>query len=360
MSLDTLQSLTGKNGQITNIFVSNIGSGEKSISLSDEVTRFLKSELTDPQSASQLFNLLNSSNIPTLLSAEALALDESDKETADAIRDLSENLNFESYNDDFIKNISDYQTQLVILGILEKSQLNQEAAKFSALTSSLTFLRVDARKNSSVKLDETIATGVTTIFSIFGSFSIMVGMLLIFLVFVLLAAARSTELGMARAVGLKRRDLVQLFTYEGTIYSFLASIVGTAIGVGLSFGLVYILQDLIDSEDFAITPYYSLVSLVIAFSSGMILTFVTVVFSAYRASNLNIVVAIRGLRDEFVKKAPDSFKNKLIDLGWNLIFPIKQLIFIILGRGPRLNNLLLLMVLPIAWPINILLSLIHI
>ena len=121
----------------------------------------------------------------------------------------------------------------------------------------------------------------------------MVGMLLIFLVFVLLAAARTTEMGMARAVGLKRRDLVQLFTYEGTIYAFLAAIVGTLVGVGLSFGLVFILQDLIDTDDFVITPYFSVVSLLISFSSGLILTFITGVFSAYRASNLNIVVAIR-------------------------------------------------------------------
>ena len=96
----------------------------------------------------------------------------------------------------------------------------------------LTRLRVDDSKNNGVKLAETVATGVTTIFSIFGTFSIMVGMLLIFLVFVLLAAARSTELGMARAVGLKRRDLIQLFTYEGTVYSFLAAIAGTLIGIG--------------------------------------------------------------------------------------------------------------------------------
>ncbi|MDE0745154.1 MAG: FtsX-like permease family protein, partial [SAR202 cluster bacterium] len=102
-------------------------------------------------------------------------------------------------------------------------------------------------------------------------------------------------------VGLKRRDLVQLFTYEGTIYAFLAAIVGTLVGVGLSFGLVFILKDLIDTDDFAITPYYSIISLLISFSSGLILTFITVVFSAYRASNLNIVVAIRGLKDEFVK-----------------------------------------------------------
>ena len=58
MSLKTLQSLIGANGQITNIFVSNAGTGEKSIELSDEVTRFLRSKLTDPQSASQTFNLL--------------------------------------------------------------------------------------------------------------------------------------------------------------------------------------------------------------------------------------------------------------------------------------------------------------
>ena len=109
--------------------------------------------------------------------------------------------------------------------------MQENAARISALSSSLTTLRVDDEKRDGVKLAETVATGVTTIFSIFGSFSIMVGMLLIFLVFVLLAAARSTELGMARAVGLKRRDLVQLFTYEGTIYAFLAAIVGTVVVV---------------------------------------------------------------------------------------------------------------------------------
>ena len=131
----------------------------------------------------------------------------------------------------------------------------------------MTTLRVDDQKNDSVKLAERVATGVTTIFSIFGSFSIMVGMLLIFLVFVLLAAARSTELGMARAVGLKRRDLIQLFTYEGTIYAFLAAVVGTVVGVGLSFGLVFILQDLIDTDNFRIIPYYSTISLLIPYSS---------------------------------------------------------------------------------------------
>ena len=355
--LDALQKLLDKENKLTNIAVSNIGEGDKSLEYSDDVTKFLRSNLTNQNVALSLFDLLKSKNIPSIILDEANEIKETDSDTYDTLYELSEKLNNNTYDDDFITSISDYPTQLVLLGILQKSGLEQEAGKVLRMSQDLTRLRVDNVKSDGVKLAEAVSTGVTTIFSIFGSFSIMVGMLLIFLVFVLLAAARSTELGMARAVGLKRRDLIQLFTYEGTLYSFLAAIVGTLLGVGLSFGLVYILQDLIGTDNFEILPYYSPVSLLIAFASGLILTFITVVFSAYRASNLNIVVAIRGLKDEFVKKAPDPFKLNLIQLLWNLIYPVKQLYLIILGKGPRIRNLLLLFLSPISWPSSLIRSL---
>ena len=355
--LDVLQKLLDKENKLTNIAVSNIGEGDKSLEYSDDVTKFLRSNLTNQNVALSLFDLLKSNNIPSIILDEANEIKETDSDTYDTLYELSEKLNNNTYDDDFITSISDYPTQLVLLGILQKSGLEQEAGKVLRMSQDLTRLRVDNVKSDGVKLAEAVSTGVTTIFSIFGSFSIMVGMLLIFLVFVLLAAARSTELGMARAVGLKRRDLIQLFTYEGTLYSFLAAIVGTLLGVGLSFGLVYILQDLIGTDNFEILPYYSPVSLLIAFASGLILTFITVVFSAYRASNLNIVVAIRGLKDEFVKKAPDPFKLNLIQLLWNLIYPVKQLYLIILGKGPRIRNLLLLFLSPISWPSSLIRSL---
>lgn len=355
--LDALQKLLDRENKLTNIAVSNIGEGDKSLEYSDDVTKFLRSNLTNQNVALSLFDLLKSKNIPSIILDEANEIKETDSDTYDTLYELSEKLNNNTYDDDFITSISDYPTQLVLLGILQKSGLEQEAGKVLRMSQDLTRLRVDNVKSDGVKLAEAVSTGVTTIFSIFGSFSIMVGMLLIFLVFVLLAAARSTELGMARAVGLKRRDLIQLFTYEGTLYSFLAAIVGTLLGVGLSFGLVYILQDLIGTDNFEILPYYSPVSLLIAFASGLILTFITVVFSAYRASNLNIVVAIRGLKDEFVKKAPDPFKLNLIQLLWNLIYPVKQLYLIILGKGPRIRNLLLLFLSPISWPSSLIRSL---
>ena len=356
-SLNELQELLGKEGQITNILVSNTGDGEDSLKLSEDVTKFLRSELTNTDVATKMFEILKGNGIPQILLVESNDLKQTDKETSETLSQLSGHLTSNDFGEDFVKEISDYQNQLTLLGILDKSGLQEDAGKISALSPDLTVLRVDDQKSDSVRLAETVATGVTTIFSIFGSFSIMVGMLLIFLVFVLLAAARSTELGMARAVGLKRRDLVQLFTFEGTIYAFLAAIVGTVVGVGLSFGLVFILQDLIDTDNFVITPYYSVVSLLISFSSGLILTFITVVFSAYRASNLNIVVAIRGLKDEFVKKAPDPLAKKAKDFGWNLIFPVRQLVWIVRGTGGRMRNFVLLLLFPVVWPINILTSL---
>ena len=356
--LGVLQTLLGEEGQITTIYVSNRGMGESSLDLSGDVSDFLRSELTDKAVAQEIFDVLKGSGIPALLSKESENLRDEDKDMSENLAHLSSTLSSNIFDQEFIKEIIGYQTQLVVTGILDKAGYGNEAMKVAAASSSLTILRVEESKKDGLELAENVAGGVTTIFSIFGSFSIMVGMLLIFLVFVLLAAARSTELGMARAVGLKRRDLVQLFTYEGTVYALIAALLGTAAGVALSFGLVLILQDLIDTDNFSIKPYYSGVSLLIAFSSGLILPFVTVVFSAYRASNLNIVVAIRGLRDEFVKKPPQPTREKLYAFLWIIIFPVRQLKHLITGDGNRLGNLLLLVGFPISWPISILISLV--
>src|SRR5689334_23388424 len=50
---------------------------------------------------------------------------------------------------------------------------------------------------------------------------------------------------------------------------------------------------------FAIKPR----SLLVAYCLGMIVTFMTVLFSAWRVSRLNIVAAIRDLPDEKVRRA---------------------------------------------------------
>src|SRR5437588_771502 len=75
-------------------------------------------------------------------------------------------------------------------------------------------------------------------------FSICVGVLLIFLIFVMLAAERRAEMGMSRAVGLKRRHLTQMFLFEGTAYTLAASLIGVVLGVAVGFLMTGVLSSI--------------------------------------------------------------------------------------------------------------------
>jgi hypothetical protein len=92
-------------------------------------------------------------------------------------------------------------------------------------------LEADPVKQDS--LDEADAEGnaFMSIFTTFGSFSIFAGAMLIFLIFVMLAAERRGELGIARAVGTRRGHLIQMYVYEGIAYDLMAAAVGALIGV---------------------------------------------------------------------------------------------------------------------------------
>src|SRR5262249_4553951 len=89
-------------------------------------------------------------------------------------------------------------------------------------------------------LDAADASGnaFVQLFTTLGSFSMAAGIVLIFLIFVMLAAERRPEMGMARAVGTQRRHLVQMFLYEGAAYDLAAAAVGAALGIGVSLVMV--------------------------------------------------------------------------------------------------------------------------
>ena len=77
----------------------------------------------------------------------------------------------------------------------------------------------------------------STIFSIFGVFSILAAILLIVLIFVMLAAERRIEIGISRAVGVQRSQIVQSFMAEGMVYNLLAAALGVLLGIGITFAM---------------------------------------------------------------------------------------------------------------------------
>ncbi len=144
-----------------------------------------------------------------------------------------------------------------------------------------------------------------TLFSISGTLSVLAGMILIFLIFVMLAAERRRELGVMRAVGLRRGHLVHMFVTEGLVYDLAAALIGLGLGLLAAFGMIGFVngffRDIIDQQFGARSALFAVQwavlpsSIVIAYSLGVLLTWMVVTLSAWRVSRMNIVAAIRDL-----------------------------------------------------------------
>jgi putative ABC transport system permease protein len=175
-------------------------------------------------------------------------------------------------------------------------------------------LTVQTVKENGVSVAEQASSIFSTFFLVLGLFSIGAGVLLIFMIFVMLAAERKPEMGMARAVGTKRTDLVQTFLSEGMAYNVLAAAVGAALGVVVSFVISSVMASLFESSNLEISPYVTPRSLIISYSLGVVLTFLTVTFSSWRVSLINIVQAIRDLPESPPPRPMWASKGKLATL----------------------------------------------
>jgi putative ABC transport system permease protein len=136
-----------------------------------------------------------------------------------------------------------------------------------------------------------------SLFTTFGSFSIIAGILLVFLIFVMLSAERRGEMGIARAIGTRRGHLVQMFVYEGLAYDLLAAAAGAALGIAAAFGMVMVMAGALSEFGVEIERQVRPSSMVFSYSIGVLLTLAVVTFSSWRVSRLNIVTAVRGLPD---------------------------------------------------------------
>jgi putative ABC transport system permease protein len=148
------------------------------------------------------------------------------------------------------------------------------------------------------------------IFLMISSFAILAGVLLIINIYTMLAEERKGELGILRAIAIKRGGLVRLFVYEGYAYSLLASLLGAFVGLGIAAGLVWGINHAAESfadlfNDNLTIPFYAEPSsLLVAASSGLLITFLVVFFASLRIGNLGVVAAIRDLPEEKTLRRP--------------------------------------------------------
>ncbi len=179
---------------------------------------------------------------------------------------------------------------------------------------------------------------------VFGSFTIIAGVILIINIFVMLGEERRSEMGMSRAVGMNRKDLQRLFLYEGSIYGVLAALVGTLLGVGIAYLLLVGIGSAFDFEGggtdivraFTVQPE----SWVMSFIGGFLITIATIFYATRKIGNLDIIRAIRNLPEPAPSRQDTrSFRIGVALLGFGLLVAVVALFPLFDGTDNNANGM---------------------
>src|SRR5256886_15646020 len=131
-----------------------------------------------------------------------------------------------------------------------------------------------------------------------GFFPVTGGGLPIINIFVLPARDRKGEMGVARALGMRRTNLVQSFVSEGLLYALLSSAVGTFTGLLVAGVILWGFSQVFGASAFGGTGFiltWTDSDLINGFAIGFLITMATIVIASWRVSKLNIVRAIRDI-----------------------------------------------------------------
>jgi len=138
----------------------------------------------------------------------------------------------------------------------------------------------------------------TELFLVMGAFSVVAGLLLIVNIFVMMAEERKPEMGVARAIGLQRSDLTTAFLLEGSAFALTAAALGSLAGLALGAVMIYFFAILVPLDNgVRVEFYFDPASLLLAFAAGAVMTFASVALAAWRISRLNVVRAVRDLKE---------------------------------------------------------------
>jgi putative ABC transport system permease protein len=328
LRLDEAQKLLFMPGRVNNVLVSNTGDEYTGMENTADAARQLRALSLNEDALTELVTLLRESDVLTAIqtgaadTAPSMDVSTSDSEAfvnflasfaaGGSLVDLTDRtpvlvreLEGTGISQDLRVLLAQPDMQSWLRGLPLSSETGEQLNEILGRISDLEVLDV-LSKNTVVEVAGIGGTVFSMVFTIFGIFSIFAGVLLIFLIFVMLATERRSEMGMARAVGMRRGHLVQMFVTEGMVYDLVAAALGILLGLAISYAMIGFLGGIFNSAArqisseltsslftfrFSVAP----TSVVIAYALGVLLTFVVVTLSSWRVSRLNIVSAIRDI-----------------------------------------------------------------
>ncbi len=345
MPLDEAQQLLFMVDKVNAVLVSNQGDAVSGIEHTAAVNERLRVLALNEDGVTRLFSLLREPAVKIVLETHIAAEAEADLFDGDPppaiIANLFESvipfdrfvndltvlqaaLNEPDLSDDLRLSLANRFVQIWLIEDVDWPETHADEIKDAVRHLSELELLEPLSKQTVVTAANVGGVVSSSIFSLFGIFSILAAVLLIFLIFVMLAAERRSEMGIARAIGVQRRHLVQMFVTEGIVYDLAAAALGVALGLAISYAMIGFigglfndlarnLSDQVQSSLFTFRFKIVPTSVIIAYCLGVLLTFLVVTFASWRMSHLNIVAAIRDLPESnFSKRLP----------RWRRLWPI--------------------------------------
>ena len=184
------------------------------------------------------------------------------------------------------------------VGGVERGYLRSDAAvsQLEAHLPTSPAFTVAQAKADSVQGATEGADRLAQVFVLLSFFTIIAGILLIVNIFVMLAEERKGEMGVARALGMRRKNLVQSFVSEGLLYALLSSVVGMFGGLLIAGVILWGFSQVFQGGfggGFVLT--WTASDLLTGFAIGFLITMATIGIASFRVSKLNIVRAIRDI-----------------------------------------------------------------
>jgi putative ABC transport system permease protein len=131
---------------------------------------------------------------------------------------------------------------------------------------------------------------LTTLVSVFGVISLVVAVFIIYNTFSIIVAQRTRETALLRAIGAHRRQVVVATLVEAMSIGVVASVVGLALGVLLATGIIRGIGQLFSTAPGL--PPLGVATVVLALAVGLVVTSLSAVIPAVRASRTPPIAAL--------------------------------------------------------------------
>lgn len=367
LRLDEAQQLLFMPGKVNSVLVSNVGDEMSGMEHTAAVSKRLRVLALDSDAVATLAALLARSDVRAIIEQLAADLPDTgevqieDAEVPPMLAGILENVismfNIEQMTrqnaEALLAAAVDGQDTLDLRELLAQPTVREwllmlevpdaVSRDFATAVANLNqFEQIEPLNKTTIVSAANVGGGIfATVFSVFGVFSILAAILLIVLIFVMLAAERRVEIGISRAIGVQRGQIVQTFMAEGMVYNLLAAALGILLGIAITFTMTQFIGRLFNDVTgqinaqaggiFAVSFNLSWQSVVVAYCAGVLITWLAMTLSSWRVTRMNVATAIRGLSDESEAKRRSWFANLLTWL-WPLA--------VLAGAGYLLYNAL--------------------